>query len=121
VEEEDILRLAEFLHLSPEEFVDHYCEQSDDGPILKARPGACIFWEPDVDCVVYPARPIQCRTWPFWPSNLRRENWEQAARFCPGCNRGELHGREEIQLATRQMLGGRGDGSLWPGEIPLPD
>jgi len=42
-------------------------------------------------CRIYPVRPLQCRTWPFWPSNLvTPEDWAWAARRCPGINRGPL-------------------------------
>jgi hypothetical protein len=36
-------------------------------------------------CSIYPVRPQQCRTWPFWPSLLRSEAcWDEARRGCPG-------------------------------------
>ena len=30
--------------------------------------GDCVFWDRKAGCTVYPARPAQCRTWPFWES-----------------------------------------------------
>jgi len=120
LEQDDLRRLAEFLDIAIAEVIEHYCDESDDGLVLKARPGTCLFYKSKIGCVVYPARPLQCRTWPFWPSNLRRELWQKAARFCPGCNQGTLHSRGEIEAACLQMLGRRGAGCLWPGEIPLP-
>ena len=48
-------------------------------------------------CTVYDTRPRQCRTWPFWNSNLRsREAWDEAAEACPGCNKGDLVPLEQI-------------------------
>ena len=36
-------------------------------------------------CAAYPARPAQCRTWPFWPENLAGlEQWRVAGTRCPG-------------------------------------
>ncbi|MBD3236162.1 MAG: YkgJ family cysteine cluster protein [Candidatus Eisenbacteria bacterium] len=119
--EEDIRTLAEHLGLSRHGLLETHCEPQDDCYVLRNRPGACVFYDDDRGCLVYEARPVQCRTWPFWPYNLRRKNWEEAAEFCPGCNRGALHPREAIEYACRQMLGGCGDGSLWPGEIPLAE
>ena len=50
--------------------------------------GDCIFLARKGDksmCSIYPVRPAQCRTWPFWSSNLRsKETWESAAATCPG-------------------------------------
>ena len=38
-------------------------------------------------CSVYHVRPLQCRTWPFWPENLANERaWNQAAKKCHGMN-----------------------------------
>ena len=119
--DDDIRRLAEHLELSEAVFLARHCEDHDGGHVLRNKPGACSFWEPETGCIVYAARPVQCRTWPFWPYNLRRTNWKEAGEFCPGCDQGDLHSREEIESACREMLGGCGDGSLWPGEIPLAD
>ena len=36
-------------------------------------------------CTLYHARPTQCRTWPFWESNLTSPRaWAEAAEDCPG-------------------------------------
>ena len=61
----------------------------------------CIFLR-DRDgqrgCVIYLVRPGQCRSWPFWPENLKSPGtWNQAARKCPGINRGRLYSLEEIE------------------------
>lgn len=43
-------------------------------------------------CSVYPVRPAQCRSWPFWNENLRSEHsYDAASERCPGMTRG-LHG-----------------------------
>jgi Fe-S-cluster containining protein len=56
----------------------------------------CVFWKDG--CSVYEARPLQCRTYPFWPSLLEsRRAWD--AMGCPGMGKGELHSREEIERA----------------------
>ena len=44
-------------------------------------------------CSIYPVRPLQCRTWPFWPGNIRDpESWRLASRTCPGMTRGRAGG-----------------------------
>ena len=52
----------------------------------------CIFFHAESHtCQVYDVRPRQCRTWPFWPSNLASPKaWQDTAEHCPGCNRGRL-------------------------------
>ena len=40
----------------------------------------CIFLSEMGQCSIYEHRPIQCRTYPFWPSLLEdRESWESEA------------------------------------------
>ena len=34
-------------------------------------------------------RPTQCRTWPFWASNVKSPKaWKSAAKHCPGMQNG---------------------------------
>lgn len=64
---------------------------------LQEKPnGDCVYFG-DRSCAVYPARPKQCRTWPFWLNNLRSgERWQKARTRCPGIGKGRLFSREEI-------------------------
>lgn len=42
-------------------------------------------------CIVHEARPMQCRTWPFWPDNLEsKRTWRNAGKECEGIGRGPL-------------------------------
>ena len=69
----------------------------------------CVFLSaPDEQgrrgCTLYEARPQQCRTWPFWPENLKTpEDWEDAAERCPGMttgmqNKGDFFPVEMIRI-----------------------
>ncbi|MCK4660697.1 MAG: YkgJ family cysteine cluster protein [Phycisphaerae bacterium] len=75
---------------------------------LTERPnGDCIFLKHDGDevkCSIYSVRPLQCRTWPFWNSNLTSAAaWNHANRICPGINRGVLHDFATIEeMRTRK-------------------
>ena len=61
----------------------------------------CIFWRQGVGCSVYEQRPLQCRTWPFWRSNLRSaEDWSEAAEECPGMNQGDRHDAATISATA---------------------
>jgi len=66
--------------------------------LVEYSDGDCIFLDPKTrGCSVYEVRPKQCRTWPFWPSNLESPSkWGQAAKSCPGCNKGKLYTLEQI-------------------------
>lgn len=53
-------------------------------------------------CVIYPVRPSQCRTWPFWPDNLSGPNaWNNAGLRCPGINRGRHYSAKQIERIKR--------------------
>lgn len=62
----------------------------------------CVFLRDGKDgkrgCLIYAVRPRQCRTWPFWPDNLRSPgDWSLAGLRCPGVNRGPLHDVAHIE------------------------
>ena len=67
--------------------------------LVEYSDGDCIFLDPTLrNCTVYHARPSQCRTWPFWASNLKSpRTWGLAASNCPGCNQGTLYSVQEIE------------------------
>jgi hypothetical protein len=75
---------------------------------LTEKPGGdCVFLE-RVDgksqCSIYPVRPLQCRTWPFWNENLRSpEAWDQAHRKCPGMNTGRHHTYVQIETQRKKQ------------------
>jgi Fe-S-cluster containining protein len=64
--------------------------------------GDCVFFDRQDGCTVYPVRPPQCRTWPFWESNvLTPESWKRTCQVCPGSGQGELIPSEEITRRVR--------------------
>lgn len=62
--------------------------------------GDCVFFDKQGrGCTIYPVRPKQCRTWPFWNSNLECEDdWEFVKSICPGTGRGDFVPLEEIEI-----------------------
>ncbi|CAK4655635.1 hypothetical protein AeMF1_001127 [Aphanomyces euteiches] len=62
-------------------------------------------------CRLYNARPMQCRTWPFWPENLEsRQSWESlktAKDGCPGINKGPPSSVEHISQQRDDMMNWR--------------
>jgi Fe-S-cluster containining protein len=104
VDEPTIARLAEFLGIDPDAFSRQYVRRVGDRlSLIERGNGDCIFWKRDAGCTVYPARPIQCRTWPFWWQNLASpESWERTCDVCPGSGQGRLYSVEEIQDALRR-------------------
>ncbi|GHV14147.1 zinc/iron-chelating domain-containing protein [Spirochaetia bacterium] len=63
----------------------------------------CIFWRDG--CGVYAARPLQCRTYPFWDSIMvSTEAWETAKSGCLGIGKGELHSMAKINTHLEARL-----------------
>ena len=65
--------------------------------------GDCVFLDSKTrKCQVYHERPRQCRTWPFWESNLRTpEAWKETCEVCPGSGKGTLVPVESINEQLR--------------------
>ena len=103
----EIEAMAAVLDMDVETFERRHVRRVGIRRSLVELPGGdCVFYDPDTrQCRVYRARPRQCRTWPFWGSNLESpEHWEQMAEGCPGANQGRRFALEEIQqrlAATR--------------------
>jgi len=67
--------------------------------------GDCVFLKRENGksmCTIYPVRPLQCRTWPFWTENLRsKKTWDDLAESkCPGMNKGQAY--DYVQIETRR-------------------
>jgi hypothetical protein len=52
--------------------------------------GRCVFLGADRRCRIYAARPLQCRTYPFWPELMSARAWRLEARRCEGIGRGAV-------------------------------
>lgn len=94
--------LADFFEMSKKELRQRYLKRSGLRTTITEHPLTkdCTFLqkiEGKKRCVIYPVRPNQCRTWPFWSSNLACTNaWSQAGKKCIGVNYGKHHSADEI-------------------------
>jgi len=102
VDDDEIRSIARYLDELPDHVVRLYARLVDGGRTLRENPnGDCVFYDRMAGCTIYPVRPKQCRTWPFWPSNVQsRESWENTCKICPGAGQGDLIPAEEI---TRRL------------------
>ncbi len=70
----------------------------------------CVFLDRSeagkAKCGIYPVRPVQCRTWPFWPENTDKpSDWHRAARTCPGIDHGNFYPAKEIRVLRERSSG----------------
>lgn len=90
--------MAESVGLSVEEFLRRYAHTVHGrltlNEVSTKRGYDCVFLRIDSNngkalCSIYESRPQQCRSWPFWPENLRGSSaWRAAAKTCPGMQAG---------------------------------
>jgi Fe-S-cluster containining protein len=105
VDEDEIARLAEFRGETIDGFARQFVRRVGGRYSLIERPGwDCIFWSRESGCTVYEARPVQCRTWPFWPENIATpEDWESIRPGCPGAGNGRVFTVEEIRASAARV------------------
>ncbi len=98
--EEDIVRAAHFLRLSAAEFERKFVYRTTNLRRLRVpRDAQCGFLRGD-GCSIQPAKPTQCRLFPFWPELVDQEKeWAKTGEWCPGIGKGDL-----IQIETAREL-----------------
>lgn len=102
---QEIAELAAAMGLDGETFERRFVRRVGRRKSLVEYPdGDCIFLDPDSRrCTVYHARPTQCRTWPFWSSNLRSKRaWKETCEVCPGAGTGRVYTLGEIEERRKQ-------------------
>lgn len=106
VNKAEIEAIAAEIEASLDEFYDKYVRKIGIRYSLVEFPnGDCVFFDSrQRSCNVYEVRPRQCRTWPFWKSNLRTpESWQETCDDCPGSGQGRLVPLEEIEQAAAEF------------------
>ncbi|MBV9036388.1 MAG: YkgJ family cysteine cluster protein [Acidobacteriaceae bacterium] len=100
--EEDLHRAAQYLNLTPAEFEARHVVRYRHVLRLRKLPRGqdhCRFVTAE-GCSIHPAKPTQCRTYPFWPSLVEsRARWGLEGKFCPGIHQGPL-----VQINTARKI-----------------
>ncbi len=106
VNQQEIQAIAALLGEEVEHFEKYFVRSVGIRQSLREFPnGDCVFLDPaSRTCQIYDARPRQCRTWPFWDSNLKTEAaWERTCQECPGSGRGRLYQLDTIESQRRAI------------------
>ena len=99
---EDRRRIAGHLKMRTSDFSRKYLDNENGWFFLKDPEKNCIFLDGKA-CTVYEGRPTQCRTWPFWPENMKPRTWKtEVTTFCPGIGKGKLYTPDEIRALLAQ-------------------
>ena len=100
--------IAEYLHEPVDQLWGKYIKRVGKRATIIEKPVSrdCVFLtvvNGRRGCRIYPVRPNQCRTWPFWADNLvTGDSWNRAAMKCAGIYNGKLYSFEEIEKLRKQ-------------------
>jgi hypothetical protein len=107
-------RIQEHLGISWRWFRRRYLFRFDDETESLRMPGGrCEFLGDDNRCRIYKVRPLQCRTYPYWPELVGSLfSWRLETRRCEGIGRGEAIPLEHVRrmLQRQQAMSATGDG-----------
>ena len=97
--EADVLRAAEFLGMTPGAFERKYVYRTRNRMRLRVPVAATCHFLYEGGCRIHPAKPTQCRIFPFWPELVdSKREWAKTARYCPGMGKGPL-----IQIGNARL------------------
>ncbi len=94
--EGDLKRAAKFVGMSAKAFEKKYVYRTRHQMRFRKPPEKQCTFLGEHGCSIHPAKPTQCRTFPFWPEIVGlKAAWNRTGRYCPGIGKGEL-----IQIGT---------------------
>ena len=94
--ENDLNRIAAHQGMSAEAFEARYVIRFRSLLRFRKPPKSQCHFLTSSGCSVHVVKPVQCRTYPFWPELVEDQNaWNDEAQRCPGIHQGEL-----IQIGT---------------------
>ncbi|KAA5545847.1 YkgJ family cysteine cluster protein [Roseiconus nitratireducens] len=105
VDQAEIEAMAESMQITVEAFEGRFVRRVGAKKSLREYPdGDCILLDPEKrTCLVYQGRPTQCRTWPFWDSNLEsKKAWKETCEVCPGAGTGRVYSLAEIEVQRKR-------------------
>lgn len=83
-------------------------QHKENGYHVHHTDDACILLDEQQRCSVYPVRPMQCSSFPFWPSTFAsRDDLEEVMTECPGTMAARDRTNEDAQhsaLATARRV-----------------
>jgi uncharacterized protein len=99
VSEAEIHAIAEYMGLDVLDFHARFMRQVDGQQCLIEKPNYdCVLLDDEGHCRVYPVRPSQCKTYPFWRAALQdKELFDECTQNCPGTGQGRVWKVDEIE------------------------
>lgn len=102
--EADLTRAAEFVGITAVAFERKFVYRTRNRMRLRVPALAHCQFLTDEGCAIHPAKPTQCRIFPYWPELVEsRREWRKTARYCPGMGKGPLVKMEIAREQAREM------------------
>ncbi len=84
---ENIKKYLKFKDTDWKIFQSKIIHKEKNGLYIHKTHNKCIFLNDKNQCQIYPVRPLQCRTFPFWYSHFENQKYLlELTRQCPGSN-----------------------------------
>jgi len=105
--EADLKRAAKFVRMPARAFEKKYVYRTRHQMRFRKPPEKqCPFLEGH-GCSIHPAKPTQCRIFPFWPELVEsRRKWKKTAKYCPGIGKGPLIQISVAKAQAEEMRAG---------------
>lgn len=88
--EKDLKNIKKYLKLDQSKWqiiFKKIIKKKSNGLYIHHSYDKCYFLNQKNQCIIYPVRPLQCRTFPFWPSNFSTsKELNDLVHQCPGSN-----------------------------------
>jgi Fe-S-cluster containining protein len=102
--EEDLVRIAAYVNMSPAEFEERYVYRTARLMRLRKPPAKQCMFHVENRCSIHPVKPTQCRIFPYWPEIIESQSsWDETAKSCPGMNQGPLIQIEIARNVSKEM------------------
>lgn len=102
--EQDLRRAAARLGMTPRAFERRYVYRTRQTLRLRKPRGASCYFLGENGCLLHPAKPTQCRLYPFWPEIVEEPGaLQREAGFCPGIGRGRWFAGNSVRRRAESM------------------
>lgn len=94
----EVRQAAEYLDMDVALFKQRYISNRVGAVHESYTKDRCPLYKDGVGCTIYPVRPLQCSTYPFWEGNFRNEaTIRRLERDCRGMGRGQFYSFKEVK------------------------
>lgn len=106
---EELESVYDYLEIPEDErrkFKMKFIRVKENGLFVHRSDEDCYFLKEN-RCTIYPVRPLQCRTFPFWTSNfVSKDSLRSLKKECPGSlkGKGEVFSHATVVRRTNQTL-----------------